>query len=39
MTDNVFIGDIAGSTGTLTVTGAGTILNMFGGASNRLGVG
>jgi T5SS/PEP-CTERM-associated repeat protein len=39
VSDNVFVGDIAGSTGTLTVTGAGTVLNLQGGGSNRLGVG
>jgi T5SS/PEP-CTERM-associated repeat protein/autotransporter-associated beta strand protein len=39
VTDNVYVGDIAGSTGTLTVTGAGTVLNLQGGTSNRLAIG
>jgi len=40
VTDNVYIGDAAGSTGNVTVTGAGTVLdNNRGGQSGRLGVG
>src|SRR5205085_9859861 len=42
-TANVYVGDATvstGSTGTLTVTGSGTVLNnTIGGASGRLGVG
>src|SRR5439155_1458462 len=39
VTENMYVGDVAGSTGTLTVTGPGTVVNLIGGASTRLGVG
>jgi T5SS/PEP-CTERM-associated repeat protein/autotransporter-associated beta strand protein len=37
--ENVYIGDAAGSTGTVTVTGIGTVLSNTGGDSGRMGVG
>jgi T5SS/PEP-CTERM-associated repeat protein/autotransporter-associated beta strand protein len=39
VSENIYVADAAGSTGTLTVTGAGTVLNNTGGTSGRLGVG
>lgn len=39
ITENAYIGDFAGSTGTMTVTGAGTTVNLTGGQSNRLAIG
>jgi T5SS/PEP-CTERM-associated repeat protein/autotransporter-associated beta strand protein len=40
VTENVYVGDAAGSAGTLTVTGVGTVLDVtIGGQSGRIGVG
>jgi fibronectin-binding autotransporter adhesin len=40
VTENVYIGDVAGSTGTVTLTGAGTAMNnTIGAASGRFAVG